>query len=96
LYDLTSLHQSLIVQQAVAAEVVVAALVTVADVEVDEAVDEVAVEDSVIEEDEVELVVVVVQAPTAVASVTSRARSRLLTKSSGMFEDCMLISTAAH
>jgi len=84
------------VLQVVDAEVDVAALVTVADVEVAEAVDEVAVADSVIEEDEVELVVAVVEAPTAVASVTSRVKSRLLTKSRSMFEDCMLISTAAH
>merc|ERR1711939_829768 len=57
-------------------------VVMVVAVEVDVADEEVAVE------------VDVAEAPTEVASVTSRARSRLF--KSGMYEDCMPVNIAAH
>merc|ERR1711939_657616 len=76
--DLTMLHLSQIVVMVVAVEVDVA----------DEG-DSVTVED-----EEVAVEVDVAEAPTEVASVTSRARSRLF--KSGMYEDCMPVNIAAH
>merc|ERR1711939_67958 len=76
--DLTMLHLSQIVVMVVAVEVDVA-----------DEVDSVTVED-----EEVAVEVDVAEAPTEVASVTSRARSRLF--KSGMYEDCMPVNIAAH
>merc|ERR1711939_377618 len=47
-----------------------------------------------VEDEEVAVEVDVAEAPTEVASVTSRARSRLF--KSGMYEDCMPVNIAAH
>merc|ERR1711939_134430 len=91
--DLTMLHLSQIVVMVVAVEVDVADEVD--SVTVEDAVVDVVVADLVIVEDEEVVVEVdVVEAPTEVASVTSRARSRL--SKSGMYEDCMPVNIAAH
>merc|ERR1711939_323742 len=76
--DLTMLHLSQIVVMVVAVEVDVA----------------VAVDSLIVEDEEVAVEVDVAEAPTEVASVTSRARSRLF--KSGMYEDCMPVNIAAH